>query len=443
MSNFVRSLVRDIVQDSLTRVVERSFDSTTPIETLEQFEPGDVKINTISMISEDGERIMDITGYAKVINIYESLMSPALFCEIDMSDSINLIQSFPIVGEETVYIEFQTIDRDVVKYNFRINSIKNKVVSENFMSSTYTLELVSEDILFNSTILLSRKIRDICSDAVSKILNEELMTKVPIRRLEQSKGLQDLTITRLKPFQAIDMLRQRAVSATNDFSSYVFYRDRKGYNFVTLEKLIQDGSREVEGSDKNFFFDNVSQNTNKENVTFRNIVAYQQVGFVDTVSRITSGGLSNIVNKYDTITGKIESIPLDDKRPKQLDSGGKISSSSFFTDRYSRTPAVISTIAQSDSDDILRQEKQARMSSFIHRITENITQIYVYGDTSINIGDVITCTFIEASGMTQDKKISKDSGNYLVSKIRHVILNGDRPQHMMSMELLKDGFIDN
>lgn len=437
------SLVRKFIGNTQS-IDPISIDSISPIESIEQFIPGDVKINSITISSEDFSRAMDIAGYAKIINIYESILSPVIFCEIEMSDSINLLQTFPIVGEEIVYLEIETIDRLISKYTFRINSIKNRTVSDNHMNYTYTLELMSEDLLKNSNVLISKRIEDNISNSISAILYEDLGTNLHIN-VENTIGVENLTITRMNPFVAIDHLRTRAVSSKHSSSSFVFYRDRNSYNFVTIEKLFSEGAKNIEFNDKHFFFDNLSQNTSKENNTFRNIISYQQVGFADTISKISSGSFSSIVNRYDILTGKTTTFVTDkNRKPVLSDINGKSSTSSYFKNKNSSFTPKISTIPTTSSNPENQiPEKQTNLSDYISNMTENITQIYVYGDTSLNIGEVISCTFVEATGMTESKNISKDSGNYLVSKMRHIIINSDRPQHMMSMELLKGGFIDN
>ena len=84
------------------------------------------------------------------------------------------------------------------------------------------------------------------------------------------------------------------------------------------------------------------------------------------------------------------------------------------------------------------------ISSYANKLTQNITQIHVYGDSDVTVGDMIKCSFpstVESDDTTGVSRL--DSGNYLVAKLCHIIINSDRPQHTMSFELIKGGFTEN
>jgi hypothetical protein len=74
-----------------------------------------------------------------------------------------------------------------------------------------------------------------------------------------------------------------------------------------------------------------------------------------------------------------------------------------------------------------------------------VTHITIYGDTAITTGDVIKCQFPEPSGITRGETspINEDSamtsGNYIVTKCRHVLTFNEKAQYMQALELVKDG----
>jgi hypothetical protein len=52
---------------------------------------------------------------------------------------------------------------------------------------------------------------------------------------------------------------------------------------------------------------------------------------------------------------------------------------------------------------------------------------------------MIECRLPSGVDTTTDDGMSRlDSGSYLVAKVRHIILNGDRPQYTQALELIKN-----
>jgi len=78
------------------------------------------------------------------------------------------------------------------------------------------------------------------------------------------------------------------------------------------------------------------------------------------------------------------------------------------------------------------------------RISQYEAQIMVYGDSNISVGDVIECQFPrsistgrESSDPQSGSELSDDSGYYLITHLRHMILNTERPQHVISCNLMR------
>ena len=62
----------------------------------------------------------------------------------------------------------------------------------------------------------------------------------------------------------------------------------------------------------------------------------------------------------------------------------------------------------------------------------------IYGDSNLSVGDVIECTFPTVPDMGDTTtRPSTDTGYYLITHLRHIILNTDRPQHVISCNLYR------
>jgi hypothetical protein len=69
----------------------------------------------------------------------------------------------------------------------------------------------------------------------------------------------------------------------------------------------------------------------------------------------------------------------------------------------------------------------------------------VYGDSTVSIGDVITCEIPEhdALPISENKPYVDSSpviaGNYLITKCRHVLTFSEKAEYMQALEIVRDG----
>jgi len=407
--------------------------------------PGDIEILKINLTNEAGTKHYDLMHQVKGIEIYESILSPVIFCELTVQDSINLHQSFPIIGEEYVTITFKTPKHATnAKYLFRVNKKHNLKIFENNKMATYSLQLMSAEVVKNSTRYVTKKYENTVDNVIKQILAEELKTVKAIR-VDKTVGIEKGRITRMQPFKAIDFLRRRAISSEYKSSSFCFFENRNGYFFTTIEKMIDDGNKSLDKaktSSKSFYFD-TNRKTKMENVTVRNILAYNQIAFTDTVTKLQQGGIKNKVNSFDLLTGNIEQKVYDNAVGERVfkkveDSAQPMNTSSFINNHKESTAKTKFVVMTSDKPQLQLPEKLSILQAYAQKITQNIVQIHIYGDSDIVAGDMIKCQFPSTESSDKTKGVSRlDSGNYLVAKVRHMITNGDRPQHTMALELIK------
>ena len=409
--------------------------------------PGDIDIMSITLQSEDGQRKYDLMSQVKGFEIYESILSPVIFAEFVIADSMGMLEKFPIIGEEYINVMYLTPKNQNIKgFTLRVNQVKNKVVTENNKMITYTLQCVSSDLMNNSKRLVTKKYEDTISNVVEGVLRDDLGTILGYT-VDTTIGIEKGLITRMEPYKAIDFLRRRAVSVEYPSSSFVFFQNGRGYFFTTIEKLMDQGAKKIASgmSNKKFFFDTARKESVKD-VTMRNILAYNQLIFTDTISKVSSGGVTNVVQAIDLVTGGVKKVTYTDNvgadKFKSAEGKGAALNSSNFTRQHGKTTAktrVIPTSADKPSTQLA--EKLSTTSAYASKIAQNIVQVHIYGDSDLAIGDVIECAFPSATSNSKDSPQARlDSGNYLIAKIKHIVINSDRPQHTMALELIKGGF---
>lgn len=410
-----------------------------------EYQPGDVELVDIVLLSEDQQRTYSLISQAVTVDIFESIMSPVMWCEMTISDSMGLLQNFPIIGEEYVKIVYKTpkLKGKRSEYLFRVNAVTNKRVTENNKKITYTLQCCSAEMITNVKTFVDMNDTDTCKNLVEKVMEDFIKTEKPLH-IEETVGIEKILMNRVTPFSMIDYLRQRAVSNRFQSSSYCFFESRRGFTFATLEGLMEEGAKRVESGnhDKVFFYD-TARNDSFENVTIRNILAYNQIQFADTISKINHGALNNAVQNFDLITGDVQKITYTDNLGADQFKSSSSTSSSGQSTSFTRHHGKTSTIAKlvttrSDKSLTNHPEKLSKAQAYAQKLSQNITQIHIYGDSTIQVGDVIECRFPSGVDTSKDRGVSRlDSGTYFVAKVRHMILNGERPQYTQALELIK------
>ena len=244
--------------------------------------PGDFELLKLTISSPNKpEGYINLVGAWVDLNLYEDLFSPSLTGTIQISDGVGLLESLPIIGEETVNIQVRTkgIKRERAdeldsgpfrgSQNDGIIDIKMRVFKiADFMKIneglyTYTLHLVSEEYIINLKSKVKKTTLDPASQEPRKIsaaiksIYRQFFQRGRIAKkifIEPTRNLTNIIIPNQTPFQAFKFLAGRAVSAGKHAggSSFVFFETIKGFHFVCIETLMAGGGtgyRAEEGID--------------------------------------------------------------------------------------------------------------------------------------------------------------------------------------------------
>jgi len=201
---------------------------------------------------------------------------------------------------------------------------------------------------------------------------------------------------------------------------------------------------------KTFYFDNGSSNLNLNNVTMRNILAYEYVGAADShshKSRAVAAGYDNITGVWKKVDLKATDVIPDMSLGGDRTTGGGTFDATFLNNHsgsvgevsFQITPSGQYTEQNSLYDPFRVLDKVAKEKIFVSQATQSSMVIEVYGDTDITVGDGIKVKLPPGSGIGSDenKTASLISGNYLVTAIRHMIINSGRSQHKMVVGLVR------
>lgn len=303
--------------------------------------------------------LLDIRPQMSSFVIYEDMFFPCLTGEINIADSIGMLDKFPIAGNETLTIRFYSYDYDktnrtvdFIHRTFDILKITNiKQINDN--TKTYTLHFASPELKKNETIKISKSFANTAISGVIKNLfigdyesniADPSGLSFPIEPLAQPATLspfltQDdievqyqkvdgldsvelfvektkyiepyITIPYSKPFEIIEMLASRAIrlcggrnSTTSGtvVSDFIFFENKRGYQFTSLSSLM-------ENKDNIFTFtlSNAAQNignSGQRTVERNRIEKLEIMDLHDVIKNINNGLYASKLLTYDMSTGE-------------------------------------------------------------------------------------------------------------------------------------------
>ena len=109
-------------------------------------QPGDVDVQELMLINYNGSDSADLKRITGEINLYEDLMSNALYGNLVVYDAIDMIQALPIIGEETLRLSFSVPGEETkISKLFRVYKISDRKRDSNDTAVSYILHFTSKE----------------------------------------------------------------------------------------------------------------------------------------------------------------------------------------------------------------------------------------------------------------------------------------------------------
>jgi hypothetical protein len=193
----------------------------------------DYSIEKAKITSSTGE-VSEFKDLIAGIDVYESLLSPYIKCELTIVDSANLMESMPILGQEK--IELVILEgNNVIKRTFYVGSVANYIKANN-QAAVYVLKLITPEQMMNSLKLVSQSFSGTIDQSIETIVKDYLKSK--IKKKEKSNGNYTVVVPNWNPFQAIDWLARRAITPKKmPFAFYETWKD--GFVFESYESMFK------------------------------------------------------------------------------------------------------------------------------------------------------------------------------------------------------------
>jgi hypothetical protein len=408
---------------------------------------GDVSIEKCDIFTSGGLR-QDIAAQVIAIAVHEDIFSPFISGSLTVRESFDLVNLFPFVGEEMVEIEIVTPTLDEnknIRGIFYIYKMTDRVLLGDKLVA-YVLHFISPEAIIDLNKKISKVYSGKPEEVIKSLLTDNvngLQTKKEIFVEPTDKQIKFIS-NFWSPSKCINWVTDSAVNK-NDVPNYVFFENRYGFYFISLDTLYANGLYQSFTKD-GYTRDSLPGGGDARNVEedFRRIDEITiPVGY-DYMSKIRGGMYSSKLVSYDlnrkiynsknyNIRDKYEKI--NHLNPNKLIGDNAIFRANSLILNYPRDNANFSGF-----DDATNYKYVQERISLMNLAEASKIEITVPGRSDYTVGQKVSVTLnkiqpVSKEDDNQDIVDKMFSGFYIISAINHYVT---RERHECHMELIKD-----
>lgn len=435
---------------------------------------GEVVIESLKLLSVNNT-LTDLDEFLIELNLYEDMFTNFMRGEIALSDSRNLIQSLPIIGEEYLLLRFRTPTFPAaIEKTFRVVQITDRKVVRDNNTQTFILHFVSQELIADVLLPIYKSfegsIDDVAIDIFTNFLmmNREYETNSDesiLKEIEIVTPLKVITETENKvkfvspgwsPFKCINWLASKAIPKEGKACNFLFFESNKSFYFGSIESIF-----DFTNKNKSFIGTyTISASNIKEignNTLNREFFLTESVDMVSTTDHIknyTNGYLASRLITLDVFNKVYELVDYDHttEYSNYIHSSGENAIPIFAKDSlrnpaasvhfYPVNPKLFNNFSGNISEKIT-QIYGNRKSSLLE-LTNLKLNINVPGRTDVEVGSMLRFSYPELGPQDNPNTKNEDlqySGYYIITAIRHKITKTDTIEHRMIMEITKDSLV--
>jgi len=403
--------------------------------------PYEFDLQKLDFITSQGQKV-DLRGIFTDLNIFEDIFANCMSGNLTVTDSTNIFGYIVASGNEFLHIVLdkpglnKPIDKQFRVFN-RPNISQMKPTNQSVTLGFCSEELLVSKSLTFSKVYSSMLISDMAKDIATNILKID-SKNFPDNNIEVTKGMVDITIPYYNPLQGLNWLASKATSSYVG-ASYFFFENQKGYNFKSLQNMM-DITQPV--ATYNYSIKNVDNDD--PNTDFYNVDKYSIIQTPDTLDALMNGARSGKLMTLDVLRQQF--IAKDLNADDLFNASVSVASGkpySDFTNRIGKQSAdsyggyrkFYPTNLGQNQAEYIKGKQQVNPSNIenwliernaqIMQILGNRVKIVIPGNNLLKVGDIICFNLpsiesqTDQSGGQQRKLDPYFTGNYLISAMRH------------------------
>ena len=389
-------------------------------------------LNNIKLTSKNGEEF-DIKGLLILANIFEDLFSNTMSAEIHIKDGVGLIESIPLIGEETVEFNFGVDGKVNFKHKFSVYAIeKVEIVSDRVQ--TYVIKLVSPEALINSASKIQKFYSGRSDNHVKSICENILKIDSSKLKITPTEYTKNIIVPNLKPFDYINYLASNSIvpNSNDSSSSFLFYQNKNNYVFTSIDKL-----QETSSNFKFIYNGGVTNNTQLNYNPFQ-IRKYHFERLFNRIDNIENGMYSGRLYSHDIITKEYKR-----KDFKYNDSFSDYPHSELEPIKLTkkeypaRSKSIFVPSGDRDHPNFTYNKTASIRMSQMQQAENYKLVLQCVGEVYTTVGDKINIRLPTISNTDSNNEDDLLSGEYLITAKRHVLTSSE---YSSVLEVRKDCF---
>lgn len=409
---------------------------------------GQIVIDKVDILTTNGVGF-NIINQVQGFELFEDLFSPFITGTVTILESLDLLNLFPLVGEETIRLSFYTPTIDKIhrrNQSFYIYKMTDAQGSGD-RSNIYVLHFISIDAVVNLNTKLSQTYSGRVSDIAYSLLKDRkaLNTKKQVN-IEPTVATTCFISNYWTPMKCINYIAATARNDNNS-ASYIFFENSQGLNFVSLDSLYAQPI--LHSFEQNNYSRSVNLTTGSAikdwAKDYHKIQTLTIPDGFDYIDRSMGGMYGSQMITVDPITKKYSSRLYGGNtnfdRLKHLNPGSLISNNAaarpqqkiiYMPKHYGNFNGYI---------DVTNASVIQQRFSLLKMADACKISISILGKTDYTVGQKVYVKIPSKEPMWEGEKEHIDkvnSGNYLIGAIAHRIT---RTTHMCDMELIKESML--
>jgi len=409
---------------------------------------GDVSVDIVKITTPNG-LFYDVTPQMMGIQIFEDLFAPFITGSIIIRDSVDLLNAFPFTGQEYLELKISTPENKAgsIEGKFYIYKMSNREVVGD-KSIVYELHFITQEAIADLNKSVSRAFDGKVSDIAKKIMEDkdiglQITKKINI---EETKNSIKYISNFWSPVRNLKYLCDHAMNK-NEAPNFIFFENRAGFNFVSLDTLYANTDFIEHFVKDNFVRTEIGDRDYRNNTEdYRRIRTLNIPVVYDYMNSLQTGMIGSKQYSFDIISKTVDVNEYD--MFNAFPEHNALNKNPLFSDKtIFRSNAVIISRQRhwdnfNDKGDSSNSKFLQKRISLLKAADSSKIQIVVPGRTQYTVGQKVLVELYKTE--TFDEKTKEDnldkylSGAYIIGAINHFI---DRDKHECTMELFKDSLL--
>lgn len=408
--------------------------------------PQDFYIKKLQFTTSSGS--IDFEKLLIEFSYYEDIFSFVASGHLSVVDGQGFIEALQLDGNEFLEIEYgKTKNGPTNSGYFRVYKIGDRVPGDNPNTNFYTLYFCSEELLLSEQSKITKSFTGTkISDLVKNILNTIQVSPNKIYKIEDTTGIYDFSIPRLKPLEAISWLSTYArPQLTGTGADMLFFETKDGYNFRSIKSML---ATEPMATYKYQLKNLESADMMEKMFT---VLQYEFVKTQDMLENINSGMIANKIITIDPFKKSYTTTNFSVKQSDtnvgtlknrlgktQLDSYDSVVKVAVGNAGQKEVP-YIKEIPGSVAQDIFIETYVPNRTSQINLANYITVKMTVPGNPILTVGRTVNFNLLTQTNSSNNTQKDLDifySGKYLITAVRHII--GADSKYITVLEIVKE-----